>query len=178
MTVRELVALLRKDIEAWKGAPATNRDLVLSVFNYKLFIVWLYRWSHFWYRRRHFGLARFTAGLNLFWFGIEIGTHVVIGGGFRIHHPTGVVLGARSIGENFNVFAGAGCGGVAPDNRAQPIIGNSVYLYAGAKIFGDVTIGDNVIIGANAVVLKSVPSNSVAVGVPARTLPKRASGSA
>lgn len=172
MTIKDILMLIEKDIEAWKGTKAGKKDILFSIFDYKILIVWIYRISHFLYQKGYLMLARFVAAINLILFGIEIGVHVKIGGGFRIHHPVGIVLGAQMIGENFNVFAGAGCGGVSPENRNQPIIGNDVFLYAGAKVLGDITIGDNVVIGANAVVLQSVPANCMAVGVPARVLPR------
>jgi len=172
MTVKEFLMLIEKDIEAWKGTKVGKKDILFSIFDYKILIVWIYRISHFLYQKGYLRLARFVAAMNLILFGIEIGVHVKIGGGFRVHHPVGIVLGAQMIGENFNVFAGAGCGGASPENREQPIIGNNIFLYAGAKVLGDITIGDNVVIGANAVVLQSVPANSMAVGVPARVLPR------
>lgn len=141
MTVKEFLMLIEKDIEAWKGTKVGKKDILFSIFDYKILIVWIYRISHFLYQKGYLRLARFVAAMNLILFGIEIGVHVKIGGGFRVHHPVGIVLGAQMIGENFNVFAGAGCGGVSPENRNQPIIGNNVFLYAGAKILGDITTG-------------------------------------
>lgn len=172
MTIKEFLMLIEKDIEAWKETKAGKKDILFSILDYKILIVWIYRISYFLYQKGYSRLARFAAAMNLMLFGIEIGIHVKIGGGFRVHHPVGIVLGAQMIGENFNVFAGAGCGGASPENREQPVIGNNVFLYAGAKVLGDITIGDNVVIGANAVVLQSVPANYMAVGVPARVLPR------
>ncbi len=87
-----------------------------------------------------------------------------IAGGFYISHGFSTVIYARYIGTNFHAFQSITVG---QKNGEIPTIGNNVTIYTGAKIIGDVVIGDNVEIGANAVVLHDVPSNHIAVGVPA-----------
>jgi len=166
--MKELYSLIKEDIGAWRGSAVGIKDVLLSFFDHTLLIVWIYRCSHYLHTRRCFICSRFLVAVNLILFGIEIGAHVKIGGGFRVHHPVGIVIGAKQIGRNFNVFSGVGCGGRSPDDREQPVIGDNVFLYAGAKILGGIFVGDNVVVGANAVVIESVPSDSLAVGVPAR----------
>lgn len=92
-----------------------------------------------------------------------------IGGGFLLHTSVGIVITAKAvIGENCTLFAGASVVHKADGlGSGAPSIGNNVMLMAGSKIIGAVTIGDNAVVGANAVVLQNVPNNGVAVGVPA-----------
>jgi serine O-acetyltransferase len=98
--------------------------------------------------------------------GAEIPLDARIGGGLLIPHPNGVVIhSAAVVGPNCLIFQQVTLG-MGP-TRA-PIIGGHVDIGAGAKVLGDISVGDHVRIGANAVVLIDVPSNSTAVGIPAR----------
>ena len=87
-------------------------------------------------------------------------------------HGMGIVIGETSIiGDNVTIYHGVTLGGVSlAKGKRHPTIGNNVLIGAGAKILGNITIGDNSKIGANSVVLKAVPENSVAVGIPAKLL--------
>ncbi len=107
--------------------------------------------------------------------GIEINLGAEIGSRVFIDHGMGVVIGATAIiGDNVVIYHGVTLGATGnPEGRRHPKIGNNVLIGAGAKLLGPITIGDNVSIGANAVVTKDVPSNSIAVGVPAVIKPKR-----
>jgi serine O-acetyltransferase len=103
--------------------------------------------------------------------GISISPRARIGSGLYINHFGSIFVGAVIIGENCNLsqevtigVAGRG------DKKGLPTIGHRVYIAAGAKIFGNVEIGDDVAIGANAVVTKSLPDCAVAVGVPAQVI--------
>ncbi len=107
--------------------------------------------------------------------GIELPCEVPVGRNFRIDHFGGIVIsGYASFGDNCIVRNGVTVGLKNLDELAAPRIGNNVNIGAGAKLLGNITIGDNVDIGANAVVIASVPANSIAVGIPARILPKSA----
>ena len=90
-----------------------------------------------------------------------------IGSGFFIQHGLSTVINAESIGENCWVNQQVTIG-YKDETSGRPKIGDSVYVFAGAKIIGGVTIGNNVKVGANAVVVKDVPDNCTVVGVPAR----------
>lgn len=87
-----------------------------------------------------------------------------IGGGFYISHGYATVIYAKCIGRNFHAFQSITIG---QKNGLVPTIGDNVTIYSGARVFGDIMIGDNVEVGANAVVLRDIPSNSIAVGIPA-----------
>lgn len=102
--------------------------------------------------------------------GISIQAYARIGARFVVRNHTGIFLLAESVGSDFTVCEGVTVGNIRGKGRL-PIIGDHVYLEPGCKILGDVTIGDNVVIRANSLVLTDVPSNSIAVGNPARVLP-------
>ena len=107
------------------------------------------------------------------WFtGVEIHPAAKIGRGFFIDHGMGVVVGETAeIGDNVTLFQGVTLGGTGKDRgKRHPTLGNHVVVGAGAKILGGIRIGDNVKIGANSVVLKSVPENSTVIGVPGRII--------
>lgn len=103
-----------------------------------------------------------------FKYGIHIGTSTPIGKGLHIQHGDGVYLNVQSIGENFTVYQGVTLG--SSPNKGLPIVGNNVTVYMGAKVFGDVALKDNCVVGANAVVTHDVDENAVVVGIPARRI--------
>jgi serine O-acetyltransferase len=104
--------------------------------------------------------------------GVEIHPSARIGKGFFIDHGMGVVIGETAeIGDFVTLFQGVTLGGTGKERgKRHPTLGNHVVVGAGAKILGGIRIGDNVKIGANSVVLKSVPPNSTVIGVPARII--------
>lgn len=88
--------------------------------------------------------------------------------GLSLPHPVGIIIGREvKIGKNATIYQGVTLG---QKNNKYPIVGDNVTIYAGAKIIGDVTIGNNVIVGANAVVIHDVPDNCVVAGVPAKII--------
>ena len=97
---------------------------------------------------------------------LEIGGE--IGEGLVVYHGHGTVIAAHKIGRNFQIYQGATVGNNPKpgQTRNNPIIGDEVTIYANAVVAGHITIGDNVSIGAGAVVMKDVPSNSVVIGNP------------
>ncbi len=106
--------------------------------------------------------------------GIELPCETKVGRRFRIDHFGGIVISGDAVfGDDCIVRNGVTVGLKNTGHRGSPVLGNRVDIGAGAKILGSIHIGDDVSIGANAVVLVDVPSNSVAVGVPARALPRK-----
>lgn len=105
----------------------------------------------------------------------------VFGPGLCINHTEGVVVtGHAKIGSNCRLNAGVNIGEFGRFNNSEsstnaPVIGNNVYIGPGAKLFGAITVGDNVAIGANAVVNKDVPSGATVVGIPGRVLENKGS---
>ncbi len=96
-----------------------------------------------------------------------IDVHTKIGGGLKLAHPYSTILNAESIGENVYVNHLVTVG---EKNEKKPIIGNNVELHAASMVIGGITIGDNAIIGAGAVVVKDVPENAVVAGNPAKII--------
>ncbi|MBT9330262.1 serine O-acetyltransferase [Paracidobacterium acidisoli] len=106
--------------------------------------------------------------------GIELPCEVTLGRRFRIDHFGGIIISGDVVfGDDCVIRNGVTVGLRHTGHRGSPVIGNRVDIGAGAKILGPIHIGDDVAIGANAVVITDVPSNSIAVGIPARILPRK-----
>jgi len=106
--------------------------------------------------------------------GIELPCEAVIGKNFVIDHFGGIVIsGYAKFGDNCRVRNGVVVGLQSVDEPRAPIIGDNVDIGAGAKVLGPIKVGNNVVIGANAVVIRDVPDNCIAAGVPAINKPRR-----
>lgn len=93
------------------------------------------------------------------------------GGGIKIVHFGDIVIGHGAvIGNNCTIYNGVTLGLGIYGPNPMPKVGNNVVFCTGCKVIGGVTIGNNVVVGANAVVTKDIPSNSVAVGIPAKVI--------
>ncbi|MBX3624952.1 MAG: serine acetyltransferase [Rhizobacter sp.] len=105
--------------------------------------------------------------------GIDLPCEVEVGRNFVIDHFGGIIVsGYAKFGDNCRLRHDVCVGLRHTEEPVAPVIGSNVDIGAGAKILGAITIGDNVLIGANAVVITDVPSNSIAVGVPAKIQPR------
>lgn len=105
--------------------------------------------------------------------GIDLPCEVQVGRRFRIEHFGGIIIsGDTVLGDDVVIRNGVTIGLKRRDDPGSPVIGNRVDIGAGAKLLGKIRIGDDVMIGANAVVITDVPSNSIAVGIPARIIPR------
>ena len=115
-------------------------------------------------------LPRMISQFAKFLTGIEIHPGAVIGRGLFIDHGTGVVIGETAvIGDGVTLYQGVTLGGTGKERgKRHPTIGNNVVVGTGAKVLGNIKIGDSSYIGANAVVIKDVPPDSTVVGVPGR----------
>ena len=150
---------------------ATNRlEVVLTYAGFHALLAYrvahrLHRWGLPFFPRVLSQIARLLTG-------IEIHPAARIGRGFFIDHGLGVVIGETAeVGDYVTLFQGVTLGGTGKERgKRHPTLGNHVVVGAGAKILGGIRIGDNVKIGANSVVLKSVPPNSTVIGVPARVI--------
>jgi serine O-acetyltransferase len=139
-----------------------------------------HRVTHWLWLRGAKTLARWLAQVMRLFTGIEIHPGATIGPRFFIDHGMGVVIGETAeVGADVTLYHGVTLGGTTLNHgKRHPTLGDRVVVGAGAKILGAITIGDDTRIGANAVVVKSVPANAVVVGVPgqniARQEPRRA----
>lgn len=106
--------------------------------------------------------------------GIDLPCEATVGCRLKIEHFGGIIIsGDTVIGDDVIVRNGVTIGLKRTEERGAPVIGNRVDIGAGAKVLGKIVIGDDVAIGANAVVLTDVPAHSIAVGIPARIIPKK-----
>jgi serine O-acetyltransferase len=122
-----------------------------------------------WFKQRRIPFfPGFLQRLNYFLFGLEIPSGADVGGGLYIAHPIGTVIMPRRIGRNCSVIASATIG--LRDEWAFPDIGDNVFIGAGARVLGGIRIGNDVTIGANAVVIHDVPDGATVVGIPARVI--------
>ena len=143
----------------------------MEVFLYPSFTAILkYRKAHKLYMKKHYYRARRISQKTARKTGIEIHPGAQIGEGFFIDHGHGVVIGETTIiGDNVTLYQGVTLGGTGKEQgKRHPTVGNNVMIGAGAKVLGSLTIGNNCKIGANSVVLRDMPSNSTAVGIPAK----------
>ncbi|MBM6861811.1 serine O-acetyltransferase, partial [Clostridium saudiense] len=132
----------------------------------------LYRVAHYLYLKNFFFMARLISQLARFFTGIEIHPGAKIGKGLFIDHGMGVVIGETTeIGDNVTIYHGVTLGGTGKDKgKRHPTVGSDVIIGCGAKVLGPIIIGDGAKIGANAVVLKDVPTGVTAVGKAAKNL--------
>lgn len=167
-----MFSTLRRDIGAiFRKDPAART--IWEVLSYPGLhaIVW-HRIAHVMWRRRLRTPARWLSYVNRFFTGIEIHPGAQIGPGFFIDHGMGTVIGETAIvGEDVLLYHGVTLGGSSLKKiKRHPTLGNHVVVSAGAKILGDIEIGDYVKVGPNAVVRQSVPADSVVVGIPGRVV--------
>ena len=135
----------------------------------------IYRFTHLLWRYKLYWLARFISTLARWITGIEIHPGAVIGRRFFIDHGMGVVIGETSeIGDDCMMYHGVTLGGTSWDKvKRHPTLKDGVIIGAGAKILGPITLGKNVRVGSNSVVVRSVDDNCTVVGIPGRVLKKK-----
>ena len=163
----DLRAALKRDPAA-QGA----LDVILSYPGFHA--VAAHRFIHALHRTGLPLFPRWLSTLNRFFTGIEIHPNARIGRGFFIDHGMGVVIGETAeVGENCTLYQGVTLGGTSLSRgKRHPTLGNNVTVGVGAAVLGAITIGDNAKIGGGSVVVRDVPANATAVGVPARIVMK------
>ncbi len=132
----------------------------------------MHRLSHWIWKHRFYWLARFSSHIARWLTGIEIHPGATIGRRVFIDHGMGVVIGETAvIGDDCTLYHGVTLGGTSWNKgKRHPTLETGVVIGAGAKVLGPITIGANAKIGSNAVVVKDVPADATAVGIPARIL--------
>ncbi len=162
---------IKKDIHSiMERDPAASSAMEVLLTYSGVHAVIVHRLAHWFYKHDHKLIARMISQIMRGITGIEIHPGAKIGKGLLIDHGSGVVIGETAeIGDYCLLYQGCTLGGTGKDHgKRHPTLGNNVMVGAGAKILGPFKVGDNAKIAANAVVLKEVPPNSTAVGVPAR----------
>ncbi|HEY0842341.1 MULTISPECIES: serine O-acetyltransferase [Methylotenera] len=132
----------------------------------------MHRLSHWLWKANFFWLGRFCSHIGRWFTGIEIHPGATIGRRVFIDHGMGVVIGETAIiGNDCTLYHGVTLGGTSWNKgKRHPTLESGVVIGAGAKVLGPITIGEGAKIGSNAVVVKDVPANATAVGIPARIL--------
>ncbi|MEW6033236.1 MAG: serine O-acetyltransferase [Chloroflexota bacterium] len=164
---------VKEDIQTVFHKDPAARSLLEVVLLYPgLHALWGYRVAHFlWCHRLRF-LARLISESGRLFTGIEIHPGAKIGRRFFIDHGMGVVIGETAeIGDDVLLYQGVVLGGTALEKKKRhPTIGNGVVIGAAAVLLGPITVGDLARVGANSVVIRSVPPGVTVVGVPGRVV--------
>lgn len=161
------------DVNAIMDRDPAAKTKLDALFCYAgLHAVVVHKLTHWLWKKEFRFTARLLSQITRLITGIEIHPGAVLGQSFFIDHGMGVVIGETTeIGDNVTIYQGVTLGGTGKEQgKRHPTIGNHVIIGAGAKVLGGITIGDNVKVGANSVVLKNVPDNSTVVGIPGRIL--------
>ena len=164
---------LRHDLHTvFERDPAATSQLEVLLTYSGFHALLAYRLAHALWNRGVPLLPRLISQFVRWLTGVEIHPGAKIGNGFFIDHGMGVVIGETAeIGDYVTLFQGVTLGGTGKERgKRHPTLGNHVVVGSGAKILGNITIGDFVKIGANSVVLRSVPSNSTVIGIPGRII--------
>lgn len=177
MTLRELInSDLARFTQTYvlRGQPFSRRRVFWEsvIFKAGFQAVLLYRFSHRLFQRGWIYPPWFLSRLSLALTGAEIEFNAQIGPGLLISHPVGIVVGRGTvIGSEATLFQGVTFGVKSwhPDSiRTFPRVGDKCYFFAGSAVLGDVTIGDNCVVGAHAVLTDDLPDGAMALGVPAK----------
>lgn len=171
---------LARDFRAIFDRDPASRSRLEVLLTYPGFhAIFLHRFAHSLYSSGLKLPARLISSFSRFLTGIEIHPGARIGPGFFIDHGMGVVIGETTeIGEDVTLFQGVSLGGNGKDRgqKRHPTLGNHVLVGAGAKILGNIRIGEGVRVGSNAVVLQSIPAHCTVVGIPGRVVRTKEQG--
>lgn len=166
---------MRADIVAvYDRDPACQNHLDAVLYFKGFFALQTYRATHWLIHNGQRGMAIYMQNRASEIFGVEIHPAAKIGKGIMIDHAMGVVIGETAvIGDDVSMLHGVTLGGSGKETGARhPKIGNGVLISVGAKVLGNIRVGDGAKIGAGSVVLSDVPPHSTAVGIPAKIVGK------
>ena len=162
---------LMETLEAYQRRdPAARSKLEIFLLYQGVHAILFHRVSHWLYKHNLLFLARLNSQIARHLTGIEIHPGATIGRRLVIDHGMGIVIGETAeIGDDCLIFHGVTLGGTGKDQgKRHPTIGNNVMISSGAKVLGPFKVGDNARIASNAVVLREVPEDATAVGIPAQ----------
>ncbi|NTU52436.1 MAG: serine acetyltransferase [Chlorobiaceae bacterium] len=166
-----LFSNIRADLKVYEGQWGQQGFWVMVVYRFGR---WRYGIKNALFRKPFSLLYKLLYKMVQILTGIELPCEVPVGRNFRIDHFGDIIIsGYASFGDDCIIRNGVTVGLKNIEEKAAPKIGNDVNIGTGAKLLGNITIGNHVDIGANAVVITPVPDNSIAVGIPARIIPKK-----
>jgi len=166
---------MREDIQAvLQRDPAARSALEVLLCYPGLHAIWMHRVNHFLWNAGFYTLARLGSHISRFLTGIEIHPAAQIGKRFFIDHGMGVVIGETTlIGDDVTIYQQVTLGGTGKKkDKRHPTIEDGVVIGAGAKVLGNITIGARAQIGSGSVVVKDLPTDCTAVGIPGRIIVK------
>lgn len=176
-----LIELLKSDLERhyfYSGradrSPRTH-ELWRNFMLPRCAPVGIYRLSRWFFEKRLVPLAKIMTWVNFYLHGIEIAAQCRIGSHLYMPHASGSVIGAASIGHHAVIYhqVTIGAKDIRPGYAGRPVVGDNVLIASGARIIGEITIGDGCVIAANAVVNASTDAGTLLAGVPAKVLKRR-----
>lgn len=155
-----------------RNDPAARSKLEILILYNGVHAILLYRLSHWLWRHHLLFLARLISQIAKWLTGVEIHPAAQIGRRLVIDHGTGIVIGATTvIGDDCLIYQGVTLGGTGiSQGKRHPTLGNNVMVGCGAKVLGNIQIGNHSRVAANSVVLRDVPDHSTVVGVPGRVV--------
>lgn len=172
----DIFSLMAEDVRAAveRDPAAVNAFVVLTSYP-GIHAIWAHRVEHWFWKHGFKWVARAGSQITRFFTGIEIHPGASLGRRVFIDHGMGIVIGETAIvGDDVTLYHGVTLGGTSLEKvKRHPTLQNCVVVGAGAKILGDITIGSHSRIGANAVVVKDVPAQSVVVGVPGQVIRRK-----
>jgi len=166
-----MFSTVKEDIQNIFTNDPAARSLPEVIFCYPgLHALWAHRLAHYLWQHKLRFPARLVSHISRFLTGIEIHPGARIGRRFFIDHGSGVVIGETAeVGDNVLMYQGTGLVGTSlKKEKRHPTIGNNVVIGAGAIVIGAITVGDGARIGAGSVVIKPVPPGATVVGIPGR----------
>jgi serine O-acetyltransferase len=164
-----LTSSIREDIATvLERDPAARSRVEVFLCYSGLHALWFYRINHWLWKHRFYLLGRLLSQLSRLLTGIEIHPGAQIGRRLFIDHGMAVVIGETTIiGDDVTLYQGVTLGGTGKEHgKRHPTIGDSVVIGGGAKILGNIKVGNNCRVGAGSVVLRDIPDDSTVVGVP------------
>lgn len=167
-----MIKNIKKEIKLIKEKDPSVKTNIEAMLHPTFKIMMYYKLSHYFYKKKKYTIARYIQNIGKRKTGIEIHPGATIGNNLFIDHGTGVVIGETAIiGDNVTLFHGVTLGTTGKEKgKRHPTIGNNVLIGANATVLGNLKIGDNAKIGAGAVVLKDVKENTTVVGIPAKVV--------
>ncbi|GAB4316199.1 MAG: serine O-acetyltransferase [Methanobacteriaceae archaeon] len=167
---------IKEDIEMVMLRDPAARSKIGTFFTYPgLHAIWLYKIANKLWKRNHHFIANIISALARFLTGIEIHPGATIGRRIFIDHGMGVVIGETAeVGDDVLIYQGVVLGGTSLEKKKRhPTVGSGVVIGSGAKLIGNIKIGDCSKIGAGSVVLNSIPPGSTCVGIPGRVVQEK-----